>query len=537
MNEVVYKPQEEFDQKYKDLHLEKTKAFFGELVSRSGVQIDANRETVRQYEEYKDNLVKLKKKLNLWRFLRVLMIITLILIPLVILKTTPKIRALREDIEQADQKIEELLALAYEQMQPLNALFTDRDALNIIQETLPLLKFEDSFTVEQEADMQINYDFYADNGVEQSTLDCLAGHYNENPFLFENKVVHQMGTETYHGYKTITWTETYRDSNGNIQRRTRSETLHASVVKPKPFYHTQVVLNYCNQGGPELAFSRGATHLEKKNDKEIERYIKKGEKMLKKMTDKAISENRDFMSMSNTDFEVLFNALDRTNEVQYRTLFTPLAQTNLVALIRSKTAYGDDFHFWKRNRSNLIMSEHSQGRAINLLAGEYYSYSFDMIQGNFVTKNEEFFRQVYFDFAPLWAIPLYQERPVHSLKPIPDYDQNYSLKESEALANAVDRQYLVHPSTKTQAILKSNYVHSGNGVDETNITAYSYDIEQRVDYVSVRGGDGYYHDVPVPWDEYIPLQACNSFFIASADKAENQNVLAQRNGLCIYNNL
>lgn len=343
-----------------------------------------------------------------------------------------------------------------------------------------------------------------------------------------------MGTETYHGYKTIHWTERYRDSNGKWRTRTRSQTLHATVTKPKPFYNTQVILNYCAQGGPDLSFSRDASHLEQKSEREIERFVKRGEKKLKKKTDKAISQNSDFMSMSNSDFEVLFDALDRTDEVQFRTLFTPLAQTNMVDLILSRLGYGDDFHFVKTKRTNRIISNHSQGRAINLLPGVYTSYSYDIIKENFIGKNMEFFKAVYFDFAPLLAIPLYQERPVHSLKPIPDYAQLYSFKECEVLANAVDRTYMVHPDTKTQAILKSSFVSSKDRIDEMCITAYSYDIEKRVDVVSVRGGDGNYHNVPVEWDEYLPLEACNNFYISTNEVAGNKTVMARRNGLCIF---
>ena len=535
MDSVIYNPLEEYESKFKNLHLENTNNFFEKLVQQSGIDIERNRETVKQYNEYKENLVKFKKKLNLFRFLRVLMIITILLIPLVILKITPKIKNLRSDIENADKKVQELLAEAHNQMLPLNKLFTDRDALNIIESTIPLVSFDSCFSAKQESDMKINYDFSEYNESEQSTIDVLAGNYNENPFLFENKIIHTMGTEVYHGYKTIHWTETYRDGNGRLRTRTRSETLHATVTKPKPFYNTQVVLNYCSQGGPELSFSRDASHLEIKSEKEIQKYVKKGEKKLKKKTDKAISQNGDFTSMSNSEFEVLFDALDRTNEVQFRTLFTPLAQTNMVGLILSKIGYGDDFNFIKQKRTNRIVTNHSQGRAINLLPKNYVSYSFDIIKENFIGKNTEYFKAVYFDFAPVWAIPIYQERPVHSLKPIPDYSQLYSLKECEALANAVNYEYVVHPDTKTQAILKSSFVNSQNNIDETRITAYSYDIEKRVDIVSVHGGDGRFHDVSVPWDEYIPLEANHNFFVAKADIAQNQNVIARRNDLCIFN--
>jgi hypothetical protein len=295
------------------------------------------------------------------------------------------------------------------------------------------------------------------------------------------------------------------------------------------------VLNYCAQGGPELTFSRDASHLDLKSEKQIERHVKRGEKKIKKKENKAIGQNSEFTGMSNSEFEVLFDALDRNNEVQFRTLFTPLAQTNMVSLILSKIGFGDDFHFIKSKRTNHIISNHSQGRVINLLSNNYTSYSFDIIKENFIGKNIKFFKEVYFDFAPLWAIPIYQERPIHSLKPIPDYAQLYSLKESEVLANAVDATYVVHPNTRTQAILKSSYVGTKDNMDETCITAYSYDIEPRTDIVSVYGGDGRYHDVPVDWDLYIPLEASNHFYITRNEHASNQSVIAKRNGLCIIN--
>ena len=528
MNAVIYNPLEEYETKLKDLHRKETEAFFEDLVKQSQVNIEENRETVKQYHFYLENVKKLKKKLNRLRFFRVLMCITIVLIPLVILKMTPKIRALREEIATADQKAQELLALAFKQMEPLNRLFKKEDALRLIEKAVPLIAFDPNFTVQQESDMVINYDF-APGDDEQSTLETLAGRYNENPFLFENRLVHKMGEETYHGYKTIHWTEHYRGSDGKMHTRHRSETLHATVTEPKPFYSTQVVLNFGAQGAPDLCFSRDATHLEQKSERELERYVKKGEKRLKKKTDQALKNNDDFMSMSNTDFEVLFDALDRTDEVQFRTLFTPLAQTNMVDLLLSKTGYGDDFHFIKRKRMNKILSRHSQGRKIVLTKEEYMSYSFDQIQKNFVEGNAQYFKAVYFDFAPLLAIPAYQERPVHSLKPIPDYGRLYSLKEGEVLANAASRTHFVHPDTKTEAILKTEYIRSEKDMDEICITARSYDALNRVTYVSVHGGDGHFHDVPVEWQEYIPLEQSGNFFVAK----QTEGGLSYKNGLCI----
>lgn len=531
---MIYNPLEEFEKKFKNLHLEYTQKHFETLVQKSGVNIEENRKTVKEYNDLKINLSKLKRKLRWWKFLRVILYITLLLIPLVILKITPKIKAMKSEIEQADKKIEQLFVLAQNQMQPLNRLFEDSIALKIIENTIPMLNFAPCFSVEQETDMIINYDFNESNSAEQSTIDVLAGRYNDNPFLFENKRVHRMGVEVYHGYKTITWTEHYRDANGRSQTRLRSETLHATVSKPKPFYSTQVVLNYCAQGGPELSFSRDATNLHRKNDKQIERYVRRGEKKLKKMNAKALKKNKEFVSMSNSDFEVLFDALDRTDEVEFRTLFTPLAQTNMVDLIRSQAGYGDDFNFIKRKRTNKIISQHSQGRLLNLPASAYFSHSFEEVRQNFIGKNAEYFKAIYFDFAPLWAVPMYQDKPVHSLQPVPALSQKYSCKEYEILSNRVGAEHVVHAQTKTEAILKSAFIGSKNGVDEMQISAYSYDSIPRVDYVTVHGGDGHWHSVAVEWDEYIPLEQTSRFFVAPSSVAPHDKVIAMRNDLCIF---
>ncbi len=532
---MIFDPLEEYISKLRALHLEKVNGYFDSLVKRSGVDIEENRKTVKEYTELCKSSAKLKRKLNWLRFLRVVMIITLVLIPLVILKTTPKIKALRNEIENADKRAAELLENANNQMLPLNALFSSGDATALVEETVPEFDFKPVFTASMEEDMRINYDFGAMGGRDHSTLDILAGHYNENPFLFENRLVHTLGTETYHGYKTIHWTETYRDSNGKLRTRSRSQTLHATVTKPKPFYKTQVVLYYCAQAAPELCFSRDASHLETKSERELERHVKRGERKLRKKTDKAISNNQSFMSMSNTEFEVLFDALDRNDEVQFRTLFTPLAQTNMEKLILSKDGYGDDFCFFKKKRTSEIVSNHSQSRGLTVPAKSYISYSFDEIKNNFIAKNTEYFKAIYFDFAPLLAIPAYQDRPVHSLKPIPEGSQLYSLKESEALANLADLSTVAHPSTKTCAILKSEYMGAEKDSDRMEISAYSYDIRERVDVVSMLGGDGRVHNVSVKWDEYIPLEAKNSFLVTSADKANGRSVSAKRNGLCMIN--
>ena len=93
---------------------------------------------------------------------------------------------------------------------------------------------------------------------------------------------------------------------------------------------------------------------------------------------------------------------------------------------------------------------------------------------------------------------------------------------------------MVHPLTKTPAILKASFVKNHGQADETCISAYSYDIEPRVDYVAMLGGDGHIHSVAVPWDEYIPLEQDTHFFVAAEGEIKNGKIMAKRNGLCIY---
>jgi hypothetical protein len=55
-----------------------------------------------------------------------------------------------------------------------------------------------------------------------------------------------------------------------------------------------------------------------------------------------------------------------------------------------------------------------------------------------------------------------------------------------------------------------------------------------VDFIPVHGGDGDWHNVPVPWDDYIPLEATNHFFITTADLAQDHTILSQMDNLCIF---
>lgn len=549
METMIFHPLEEYEKSLKQTHSAHTAAFFKELEEKAKVQVEENRATVAKYNAQQEKANGIQKKAGLLKGLRIAAIVVAVLFiisSLLLLVTEeillgvillvlaialftitrfvlkPKIQNLNQLVEQENAAAEQLLQACRKQMAPLNNLFDPWDGIRLLEKTIPLFSFQPNFPISQEQDMVDHYNFGAYDVKDESVIDTLSGTYNSNPFLFERRRIHEMGMETYHGHKTIHWVERYTDGNGKRRTRHRSQTLHATVTKPKPFYRTETKLHYGAQAGPDLSFSRDNKHLEDKSERAIESMVRKGEKKLQKKAEKSMENNQNFMGMTNTEFDVLFDALDRDHEVQFRLLFTPLAQTNMVDLLLSETGYGDDFDFYKRRRMNTIVTEHAQHRDLLLQPKTLQSHDYDQVRQKFQSAHEEYFKSIYFDFAPLLALPVYQERPVHSLDPIPDDYPRYTMRECEVLANAMDPQQLVHPQSRTKAILKATHTSSEGSADTVRISAYTYDTIPRVDVVHVRGGDGRMHGVPVHWDEYIPLETHKQLLVST--NRENANV-------------
>ncbi len=551
MDDLLLEPLKYYEKVGKEEHKQNTEDFFENLLKESGVDADQNRETVKAYNKEKALANNARSVIRKRRTLRGFTILAMIIcgilliagisnisegvdiglailflvlglagiiggIFLLIKKINPAIRSANDILQEHLAKADALLAEAELQMAPLNALFDNTDTFKIIEKTIPDFKFDDRYSVEQEEYFITKHDFLDFNNGESSILDTLSGRFAGNPFLFCNKLVHEMGSQTYHGSLVITWTETYYDSKGNRCTRTRSQTLHASVVKPKPNFYEYQYLYYGNQAAPDLTFSRDPQHSEKLNEKELDRRVKKGEKELKKRAEKSIKTGGTFQEMANSQFDVLFGAVDRNQEMQFRLMYTPLAQRNTVDLLTSKTGYGDDFYFQKYKRFNVIISEHGQNRSLDTSPGNYYSYDVDVAKQNFISFNVNFFKSIFFDFAPLLSIPAYVEEPCASLEPLEDYSSYYTYYEHEALSNALGGYRLAHEQSATNAILKTEQLGTRDGGDVVRVTAYSYAAVDRVDFIPVYGGDGRYHNVPVPWVEYIPLEKQTDVMFGSA---------------------
>lgn len=62
------------------------------------------------------------------------------------------------------------------------------------------------------------------------------------------------------------------------------------------------------------------------NERQLEKYVKRETKKLEQKEEKATKNGENFTVMANNEFDALFNGDDRDNEVEFRLLFTPLAQ-------------------------------------------------------------------------------------------------------------------------------------------------------------------------------------------------------------------
>lgn len=547
MDNLIIEPLAFYEQIGKSKQEELAKSRFDDLVKKSKLDEEENRKTAMLYRKQnalaENTLQALKRKKVLRGFLIFFTIVAFIcafvgflvdnkskailiaigfalgigLLLIICLVLNKKIKHANEIYQKQKEQANKTLALAQKQMAPLNALFTDNEAKRLIEQTVPDLKFDNHFTINLDKNFIKTYDYTAKVNPNSSVIDTLSGSYSKNPFLFSRYITNYMGTKTYHGSLVISWIERYRDSNGRMQTRRRTQTLYANVIKPCPYYTTNTSLTYGHQCSPELNFSRQATDVEELTDKQVEKRVKKGEKKLKKKAQLAVSKGGQFTEMSSAEFDVLFGATNRDHEVQFRVMFTPLAQRNMLKLLRSESGYGDDFEFVKRGRINHITSEHAQRWNMSEHPSNYYSYDVDISRKNFILFTADYFKCVFFDFAPLLSVPAYHEKPSTTFEPLTKNGAHYTNFEYEVLANVIGERNFAHPDSATQAILKADYMQSSSDTDCVMVTANSYQAFERVDFVPVYGGDGRMHPVPVPWIEYLPISKTSCMAIKKLD--------------------
>ena len=533
----LLQPGSAYNSELRSRHEVFTKDFFESLIAESKIDVNANRKTVKEYNEeltkincISSYLSKLRSGRAMVVFLAIVGLIAAIvgifekkyyLIPIGIIADiglcllwfkvfNPRIKNADQLKLEYEQRAKELLELAWEQMNPLNALFDSDMTRQLIIKTIPLLEIDKNFNIKRFKHLNECFGYAGRKAYpNMSTIKVVTGELRGNPFVIERYMECTMRTATYEGELYIEWEEYCYDNDGNEIEITRSETLHAQVTKPIPYYSDHTVLVYGNEAAPDLSFTHDCTHAERLSEKQLARQVKsQGKKIAKAARKSLTSGDGSFREMSNAEFDVLFNATDRNNEVQFRLLFTPLAQKNMLELMKNPEPYGDNFNMQKKCMLNYIRAEHMDSWDMDTSTDRYKSYDIDASFAEFVNYNTEYFKRFFFAFAPLLAIPLYQQHKPREYIYRHDYDaaRNYTDHEAEVLANKIGWSSFRHERSATSVIIKTSIDHKEGKSDIVKVTAHSYKAVSRVDYVSVFGGDGHFHDVPVYWDEYIPVE-------------------------------
>ena len=140
-------------------------------------------------------------------------------------------------------------------------------------------------------------------------------------------------------------------------------------------------------------------------------------------------------------------------------------------------------------------------------ADAFKGFDLEKVYENFVAINEEYFRALFLDFAPLLAIPLYQQHKSHEYIYKDVFKQNISPFEHEVLANKFPPVTFFPIGAATLLILKTSLVKREGSQDIIKVTSHSFKTEPRTEIVYKFGGDGRSHPITIHWTEYIPVTA------------------------------
>ncbi len=392
-------------------------------------------------------------------------------------------------------------------MEPLNRLHDWNDLATLVRTTVPRLELDPYFANARLDELRESFGWDDQFNLGRSVVFSHSGVLNGNPFVLTRTMEHWMGTKTYKGSLSISWTERTRDANGRWTSTTRHQTLHASVEKPYPEYGNRTHIIYGNEAAPDLSFSRSPSKLSGMKEGLIGNW-KKG-RAIKKLEAKSrdITGGSGFTVMANREFDALFGATDRNHEVQFRLLFTALAQQEMVKLLKdNEVGYGDDFAFEKHGMINMVEPAHMAETDIIAEPEQFHAYELAHARQFYNEYHNDFFKSFFFGLAPVLVIPLYQQHRSHADIYKDDRGRTACFWEHESLAHHFGEERFQHPDCVTHSILKTTATPGSDGAQTIRVTADGFKGIDRVDHVSVYGGDGRYHDVPVHWVEYIEVR-------------------------------
>ena len=532
----IYEPRKFYEQSLKQQYHAQAEAFFDELVKQSEVDGPANANHVKDYKKSLEHLENIQNKASSKKVQRGFIIFAIVLcfiaavifcilfhmgwwMPLIglvflaggialivyVVKVLNKvITGLNEQIASMQQKSQQLLDLCYQDLEVLNRSYDWNIPCSIMKKTTPILDLDPYFSASRFAYLVQKFGMPESLGDTTSCVGVLSGHIQGNPFVLEKDISEEIIDKAYTGSIVITWTTTYSDKDGTHTQH-HSETLTATVYHEAPQYEYATRLIYGNEAAPHLHFSRVPSG-QCGDDKSLARFVKKRSKELtKKEKDDLLDDDpkTNFTKMGNDKFDALFGADDRDNEVEFRLLYTPLAQKNILDLLTNPEPFGDDFVQVKDGMLNSISSGHSQTFDYGANPVIFRNYDLKDAKKKFVDYCDTFIRNLYFDLCPIISVPLYQTyKPMEFIYENMPY--NLSNYEHEVMANGMDPEFFrpEEADPDLPLILKVSKGNKSGMGDRLTIHCLYFKTTPQVDYVPKLGGDGNIHQVPVHWIQY-----------------------------------
>jgi hypothetical protein len=541
-------PLADYSEQFKELHAQNVSEYFEQLVETAEVDAEANRATIAALRHIQKELAGSKSRRSWWRFAQIsliaiaiilgfiafqnsgwyflLMLPAIGLIVFVFMHVNKVIRGLNESVDELSERESEKLDEAWAQLEPLNSLHQWEVAQTLFQRTLPQFTLDRYLAAERLADLRNTYGLGDQFNDGRSVLFAQSGSFKENPFAIARFLEHWIGTKTYFGSLVIYWTEQQRNANGEWATVQRSQTLTASVVKPFPEYQNRTGIIYGHDAAPNLSFSRLPSKLSGLSESAFTSWrVNNKVKHVERKSRKAIKTGSSGLTvMANRDFEALFNAIDRDDEIEFRLLFTPLAQLEMVNLMKDQEiAYGDDFAFSKFGQINFVEPAHLSSIEFDGNPTMFKFFDIDESRDFFNQFHNEYFKSLYFGFAPILSIPLYQEgRSVPKIAQ-PKFALGTSVWEHEAIANFIGESSFAHVDSVTRNLLKTEINKADDRNATVRVTAFGYEGIPRIDFIPVRGGDGNIHEVPVEWIEYLPVERQSQMLVGISSDVSQES--------------
>ncbi|HAL18075.1 MAG TPA: hypothetical protein DCO86_00355 [Spirochaetaceae bacterium] len=538
---------------------------FEELTKKSGIDVEANKATVRSLNEENGILDGYRRKKGLWIFFLIFSIAVVAVVSYFAYKQSQgwsrtqeqmtraaleaagigffgflaiqsiiKIGKYAKLIKNQEKVVKRIEGDAWNQVSPLLSIMNTEDFCNIVHDIAPAIEiapyipsgFVERLRERSDRENELLNHINFLKGESITTVSSLSGCVDGKLFMVMSYVRFVMGTKIYTCSITLPYRDYVTDSNGNRKAVTRYETLTASVEKPYPYYHPYTRAIYFSEACPNLTFFRNPVNINAKSEKQFEKEVKKAEKKFIKIEKKSLkSGGKSFTPLSDTKFEALFNTEDRDNDVEFRMMYTPYAISQFTDFVKSAEGFGDNFYLEKDGCATSCILEGGQlgySDGIRPGIGKIASFDYDLINRNFAHYGDAFFKNFYFCLAPLFMIPVYAEGRDEDFSKILSDSRPHAFDGFDAESLAAKNPELFRPAgTVTDVIIKSA---SSKVVECGTLFAMkssSFRGESRVELV-YRVGFHVSGNVPVHWTEYIMQSRTVEMLVAYLGLAEGQ---------------